>query len=442
MTAAIDEQMLWGGLPSAPCSVLSAAVDGYVANLPRVCAGTSDADLIAELHALERERRRLAAADHLLLAEIGRRGVAARAGFGTVSRFVQSALRLSPADAARRVAAAELAGPRVAMSGQPLPPVLPQVAEAATAGDIGPEHVAVLGRVLDEVPAEVPVEEFAAAERTLTEAAVSLPPKQVADVGRRLIALLDPDGRAPSEAEARRHRRLSLTERADGSLEGSFRLAPVAGAKLVAVLTGQAAPMPADDGSPDPRSYPQRLADALEDLCDLGLRAGQLVPGGPSVQLIVTMTAEQFAAGTGLAETSHGQLLPVGDAIRLAGEADICRVVTDTRGAVLNLARSRRCASRSQTLALHARDRGCSFPGCSKPTDWCQRHHVVPWAQGGRTDLDNLTLVCSLHHREFERWGWSCVMRDGLPTWIPPASIDPKRRPRRNDRGSVIICDP
>jgi hypothetical protein len=434
MTGTVERERLWGGVTSAELGNAVAAVENYLAGAAGCFASLPDADLIAELHELEILRRRLAALDHLLLPELGRRNLAVDLGYGTIPRFLQAALRLSPRQAAARTRAADTVGPRTGLTGEALPPVLPAVGAAAAAGEISGEHVDALCRVLDEVPSDVPVDDFARVEQVLTEAARSLPPKGVADVGRRLIAYLDPDGRAPSEDDQRRHRGLSITERPDGSVEGLFHLTGSAGAKLIAVLDAQSAPRPAADGAADPRTYRQRMADALEDVCDLALRTGQIVAGGPSVQLIITMTAEQVKSGRGHAQTSRGQLLGVQDALLLAHESDVLHSIVNARGVVLDFGRQRRCASRSQTLALHSRDKGCSFPGCTKPTEWCQRHHVLAWVEGGRTDLENLTLVCSQHHREFRQRGWECVMREGLPWWIPPAHIDPARRPRQNQR--------
>ena len=51
---------------------------------------------------------------------------------------------------------------------------------------------------------------------------------------------------------------------------------------------------------------------------------------------------------------------------------------------------------RTRRLVLD-RDRGCRFPGCVA-TAHLQVHHVVHWAHGGRTDLDNLVALCPFHH--------------------------------------------
>ena len=128
-----------------------------------------------------------------------------------------------------------------------------------------------------------------------------------------------------------------------------------------------------------------------------------------------------------------GNLISIPDLLRLAAEAEIVPVVLNNAGGVLAYGRTRRLATRAQRLALAARDRGCSMPGCTRPATWCQVHHVTPWQQGGATDLNNLTLLlCGHHHREFEKHGWACEMFDGVPHWIPPTWLDPDQTPRRN----------
>lgn len=121
--------------------------------------------------------------------------------------------------------------------------------------------------------------------------------------------------------------------------------------------------------------------------------------------------------------------------LKLAGEADIIPTVLTRCDALLDLGRTRRVASPQQTYGLIARDTGCSFPGCAASPEWCERHHLIPWAEGGPTSVDNLTLLCRYHHHNFASRGWTCQMNpDRLPTWIPPAWIDPDRRPLMNNR--------
>jgi hypothetical protein len=60
---------------------------------------------------------------------------------------------------------------------------------------------------------------------------------------------------------------------------------------------------------------------------------------------------------------------------------------------------------------------------------------VVPWIQGGLTDLNNLTLLCRYHHHNFATRGWTCrINPDGIPEWRPPTSVDPNQKPMINTR--------
>ncbi|MFN2517912.1 MAG: DUF222 domain-containing protein, partial [Jatrophihabitantaceae bacterium] len=148
--------------------------------------------------------------------------------------------------------------------------------------------------------------------------------------------------------------------------------------------------------------------------------------------ILATVTTAQLTDQTGRATTGHGGLLSVRELVALASSAQVIPVVLDEDGGVVAYGRTRRLASAGQRLALAARDRGCSFPGCTIPATWCESHHVLPWLAGGRTDLANLTLLCGYHHREFEKRGWTCHMIGGVPHWVAPDWLDPLQVPRRN----------
>ena len=107
----------------------------------------------------------------------------------------------------------------------------------------------------------------------------------------------------------------------------------------------------------------------------------------------------------------------------------------DRNGVPLNLGRTRRIASRGQSAALYARDIGCSFPGCHRAPEWCERHHIIPWIDGGETNLNNLTLLCVYHHHNFLARGWTCrINPDGIPEWRPPKWVDRDQKPLINTR--------
>jgi hypothetical protein len=429
MTAAV----LTSGELTLGLASVDAAVDDYLAELPVAVGAGSDADLLAEVRGLELAARRLASAWNVLLPEVERRGLPGSLSMTSMSAMLQAVLRLSPQAAKRRVAAARDLGPRVTVTGEQLDPVLPAVAEAASAGALSGEQAREIGRVLEQLPATVPLQQVAEAERHLVAAGAQLPPRQLGQVGQRILAHLDPDGVLASDEEQQRRRSFILTPLADGSYQARGMLTPACGASLLAALTPRSAPAPAAE-TPDPRSYGQRMHDALADLAQLQVRRTELTDSGAPATVIITLTADQLRARTGHAETSFGQLISIPEALRLADEADLAMMLTDGRGAVLAEHRSKRIATRAQTLALIARDKGCSFPDCDKPPEWTQRQHIQAWADGGTTDLDNLTLLCGPHHRRFEAGGWQCVMRDQLPHWIPPPWIDPDQTPRLNQR--------
>ena len=356
--------------------------------------------------------------------------------------------------------ASQLCGPRWSLTGEPLETLLPEVAAGQAAGLVSPEHARVIASVIEQLPATVAPAEVALAEEHLVEAAKGLRPREVGLLGQRILSQLDPDGVLGSDEEHARRRSFALIPQVDGSYRATGRLTPSCGALLQTWLSPRSAPGTdraqgassaadnadptsaatvratggSDAAGPDRRSYGQRMHDALEELAGIAVRRTELVDSGAPAQVIISMTADQLEGREGLAETSFGQLLTVRQALRLADEAAISLLVRDAREVVLRHGRAKRVATRGQTLALIARDRGCSFPGCDKPPEWCQRHHIIAWADGGATDLENLTLVCSRHHRDFDAAGWRCQLQDGLPAWIPPAWIDPERKPRFNHR--------
>ncbi|HEU4354494.1 MAG TPA: HNH endonuclease signature motif containing protein, partial [Actinomycetota bacterium] len=64
------------------------------------------------------------------------------------------------------------------------------------------------------------------------------------------------------------------------------------------------------------------------------------------------------------------------------------------------------------------RDRECRFPGCGARA-FTEAHHIRWWRHGGRTDLHNLVLICSFHHRLVHEYGWSLARGpDGDVVWF------------------------
>lgn len=272
-------EQLHKGTVIAETNQLSAAVNGYLVALTRV-SSVADADVLAELRELEKLRRRLATADHTLIAELDRRGLAGRLVMPSTSAVLQGLLRLSPHESKQRVRAARACGPRTSLTGEALPALLPQLAAAQAAGQVSPEHGRVIEAALSQLPATVSAEDHALAEKHLVQAAATLRHREVGLLGQRILAHLHPDGVLADDAEQQRHRGFALHPEADGSYRAAGRLTPACGAQLLAWLTPRSAPQPSDDTGPDPRSHGQRMHDALEQLAGLAIRRTELVESG------------------------------------------------------------------------------------------------------------------------------------------------------------------
>ena len=260
-----------------------------------------------------------------------------------------------------------------------------------------------------------------------------------------MVNAADPDGPEPVDDQLQHDRRyLELKQRRDGMWHLAGRLTNTVGAQLNAILDPLTKPRSTaiedEDGTvvdiPDQRPSVQRLHDALEEACARLLKAAdQPSVGGIPASVIVTIGIDDLLAKAGLAETADGTQLTIDQLLRIADEADIWPTIIDRNGVPLALGRSRRLASPGQTMALIARDGGCTFPGCTHPphgatdtTSWTGSWAVLPI-------LNNLTLLCRYHHTHFLQKGWSCrINADGLPEWIPPRWIDQDQRPHINAR--------
>jgi Domain of unknown function (DUF222) len=403
-----------------------------------------DSQFVTVLQTFEQIRNRMPLVDHRLIADATTRNLPNVLTQGNMTRTLISVLRLSPGEAARRIRAADAVGDRSSMLGQPLPPTRPHLAAAQRAGEVSTEQVAIIERALAKVdhrgfdPADLD-----AGEQLLTDHALTFGPKQLRVLAERVVDAIDPDGTLPNEQLNADRRHVHLRQTRDGAWIGEFRLTGSLGAKLHALLGPLAKPRLDTAAEPsgataavDPRHHGQRMHDALEEICDRLLSsADQPGTGGTPATVIITIDWDDLLTRTGYGMTSEGTLIPTEEVLRLANQAEIVPTVMTATGAVLDLGRTRRIASRSQTYALIARDGGCSFPGCDRSPEWCERHHIREWIDGGETNLHNLTLLCRYHHHNFATCGWTCrINADGLPEWRPPRHVDRAQKPIINSR--------
>ncbi|MDP9638459.1 hypothetical protein J2W18_003389 [Rhodococcus cercidiphylli] len=187
----------------------------------------------------------------------------------------------------------------------------------------------------------------------------------------------------------------------------------------------------------DVRTQNERRHDALKMALRHTLASGTLgTHRGLPVTAIVTMTLKDLDAGCGYAMTATGSRVSIRDAIRMASHAHHYLTIFDDNGRALYLGRSKRIASADQRIVLIARDRGCSFPSCTRPATWCQAHHLDDWVEGGPTDIDSLTFGCDMHHAHVGtgpgKWATTKTTAGhrypGRTLWHPPTGMDPTRR--------------
>ena len=147
-------------------------------------------------------------------------------------------------------------------------------------------------------------------------------------------------------------------------------------------------------------------ADALVAIVKAYLAGGRTEAGAgvaasvaDHYQVVVHVDEKSLRGGTGRAD------LPIETVKRLTCDGSLITVVEDESGTPLDVGRKQRVVSTPLKRALWSRDRGCTFPGCQNKR-FVDAHHVQHWAEGGDTSLENLTLLCTYHHRLLHEGGF------------------------------------
>ena len=143
-------------------------------------------------------------------------------------------------------------------------------------------------------------------------------------------------------------------------------------------------------------------ADALVAIAKTYLDGGGAGGNGSTAdhyQVVVHVDEKSLRGGIGRAD------LPIDTVKRLTCDGSLVTVLEDERGTPLDVGRKQRTVSTPLKRALYSRDRGCSFPGCERKR-YLDAHHLKHWAEGGDTSLENLTLLCTHHHRCLHEGGF------------------------------------
>ena len=253
-------------------------------------------------------------------------------------------------------------------------PVLPESTGAVEHGRLGFPHLAVLAGTalaLRESPTA-----GAFAEQPLLDQALAHGLKRFRAECAHVRHAADAAAFLAQQREEISYRSLELRTGEGGALFLKGFFDPVGGAALRTALD----PLARSSGAGDDRSREQRYADALVELAGHGLDEG-LVPriGGQRPHLQVTSTLETLlgAPGARAGTVEHAGPVASSTVQRIACDASIMRVLMGPESAVADVGRARRLPSGATRRALRARDRGCVWPGCDRPTSWTAAHPAM-----------------------------------------------------------------
>jgi hypothetical protein len=353
-------------------------------------AALSDVEVLDALRVLHPLLCQAEALQSRLIGAAHGRGAAALDGAVSTVSWLRCRLRLGDAPAQVRVAKA--------LSG------LPHVTEAYGRGEMSFAHAAAITEVASDIQPELLA---GGADKLLAEQAAALGPAATRRAALRIRDHFDP------EAAERRTRRVFADRwlAVDRTIHGCVAIQGVLdpeGGELVLSTLGALTP-PAIPG--DCRSAGARRADALVQMCRL---AGAATPEAGGVKPHVSVTIDWQTLRDGLTATpaTLGGRLGSGIGIhpatarRLACDATLIPAVLGSVGEPLDIGRATRLVPAGMRRALVLRDGGCRFPGCDRPPQWTDAHHLHPWAHGGATRLPNLLLLCRHHHTTVHEGGW------------------------------------
>ena len=410
------------------------------------------------------------------------------AEFRTTADYMRCRLRITRGEAQRRLRLASVLLPSVGTSGQPILAGLPHLAETAAAGEVSSAAAGIISDAVEQVRRRTDAGTASAMERDLSAVARLQDQDFLTRMARRWVILADQDGADPSEEELRRFQGVFSGRKRNGlnhlsifcTAEQHETLLTVMnaaagptgdpGSATCPTVSGAGSPVYAQrfDGSPfepytvtrlDRRTRPQRLLEGLVDAAKAMLAQGGVpASGGMRPQVLVTIDSvsllREFDYGSvvkgvdSLEEPAAPHVkqreaarpgsfaftgpVPAASVRKLACDADMLPVVLSGSGRILDIGRTQRLFPPHLRKALHARDGGCAFPGCTIPGPWTEAHHIRYWRQGGPTSTDNGVLLCSHHHHEVHKENWRIRVLAGVPWFVPPAYVDPDRVPLRN----------
>lgn len=176
----------------------------------------------------------------------------------------------------------------------------------------------------------------------------------------------------------------------------------------------------------------ERRADALYALASARIADDA---DADRATIVVHAPLESLVSGTPGCEVEDGPAIHTETALRLSCDCSLEVVIHNELGDVVGIGRKERKVPRWLLRQLKHRDGRCTFPGC-EAKHFLHAHHIQHWARGGSTDLDNLVLVCTFHHKLVHEYGWDVKLgsEPGGGRWFRPGGTlyEPGRAPPEN----------
>ncbi|MEU4451880.1 DUF222 domain-containing protein [Nocardioides sp. NPDC023903] len=289
------------------------------------------------------------------------------------------------------------------------------VAAGLAEGVVSQDKARVIARALDKIETNpvASAEDLILAEKLLVDYATRMTASELRIVGKRILREVDPvrfeDAEAKAllaqEERAQQKTALRVWDNHDGTIGFDGVLPTSIGMRFKRLVEAYAQPRKQQlvaKGAPLPpweRLMGQGFARLLETIDPAALPRH----GGDATTINVVISLEELRKDLGIAilgyDETNGATISAAEARRMACNATIIPWVLGGDSEVLDAGRGSRFFQPIQRRALRLQQKCCQAEGCDMPPEWCDAHHLEPWAAGGKTNLKDGALLCPHHHR-------------------------------------------
>lgn len=288
---------------------------------------------------------------------------------------------------------------------------------AFATGKINEAQARVIVKAAERLPGQITeTERFQAEENLVAKAVAGMNAKNLRRAAKRMLDKVRDDLSDQHEAEETRREEagaenetwFGIWDNGNGTYSGKFTIPELHGRLLATILDKLTAPRrlsrnkkgePVTDESVEAGFLLSWYEHAGLAFCELLEHLPTEGHHGVGATLLVKIDHQHLRDGLASAGLDTGATLSAGEALRLSCNAGIMPAVFGGDPLPLHLGRTRRLHTEAQRRAVSFRYDSCATEGCDRPFAWTEIHHPEPWAEGGRTDLDNALPLCFFHHK-------------------------------------------